>query len=206
LTGAAIPRRLAFLPSQVDGSFAFFAKIPSLILRLIPYAAFTLSGAAALIYESTWSRYLGLFLGHSAYAQTIVLVTFLGGMALGALATGRRKQLRRPWLLYALIELAVGLLAIGFHPLYVGATGWAYERLLPAMPGGAPLILVRWLIAGALIFPPSLLLGATFPLLGVGALRRTPKAPGRVLALLYFGNGIGGAVGVLVGGFALIGA
>jgi spermidine synthase len=48
-------------------------------------AVFVLSGAAGLIYESIWTRYLGLFVGHSAYAQVIVLVILLGGMSLGAL-------------------------------------------------------------------------------------------------------------------------
>ena len=44
---------------------------------------FVLSGAAGLIYESIWTRYLGLFVGHSAYAQVLVLVIFLGGMSAG---------------------------------------------------------------------------------------------------------------------------
>ena len=48
-------------------------------------AIFVLSGAAGLIYESVWTRYLGLFVGHGAYAQVIVLVIFMGGMAAGAL-------------------------------------------------------------------------------------------------------------------------
>ena len=51
-----------------------------------------MSGAAGLIYESIWTRYLGLFVGHSAYAQVIVLVMFLGGMSLGALLVGRRSE------------------------------------------------------------------------------------------------------------------
>jgi hypothetical protein len=38
------------------------------MLRLL-VVPFALSGAAGLIYESTWSRHLDLFLGHSAYAQ-----------------------------------------------------------------------------------------------------------------------------------------
>src|SRR5258706_12819995 len=42
---------------------------------------FFLSGAAGLIYESIWTRYLGLLVGHTAYAQVIVLVIFMGGMA-----------------------------------------------------------------------------------------------------------------------------
>jgi len=43
-----------------------------------------LSGFCGLIYESIWSQYLKLFLGHAAYAQTVVLIVFIGGLALGA--------------------------------------------------------------------------------------------------------------------------
>ncbi len=60
------------------------------------YLLFVLSGAAGLIYESIWTRYLGLFVGHDAYAQIIVLVIFLGGMSAGALAVSRRSERSRP--------------------------------------------------------------------------------------------------------------
>src|SRR6516225_8695247 len=53
------------------------------------FAIFAASGFAGLIYESVWAQYLKLFLGHAAYAQTIVLVVFMGGMAIGAALTGR---------------------------------------------------------------------------------------------------------------------
>ena len=43
---------------------------------------FALSGFSGLIYQSIWTQYLGLFLGHSAYAQSLVLMLFMGGMAL----------------------------------------------------------------------------------------------------------------------------
>jgi hypothetical protein len=70
------------------------------------YAVFILSGAAGLIYESVWTRYLGLFVGHSAYAQVIVLVIFLGGMSLGALVIGRySERLKQPLYWYAIVEL-----------------------------------------------------------------------------------------------------
>jgi len=36
------------------------------------FALFTASGFAGLIYQSIWSHYLKLFLGHAAYAQTLV--------------------------------------------------------------------------------------------------------------------------------------
>jgi len=87
------------------------------------YVVFILSGAAGLIYESIWTRYLGLFVGHSAYAQTLVLVIFLGGMSLGALAVGRRSErLREPLWWYAAVELACGVVGILFHRAFVSVT------------------------------------------------------------------------------------
>src|SRR3954466_5183053 len=94
------------------------------------YFVFVLSGAAGLIYESIWTRYLGLFVGHSAYAQVVVLVIFLGGMSLGALLVGRRsEQLRRPLHWYAGVELATGLIGLVFHDVFVSATGFAYSTV-----------------------------------------------------------------------------
>lgn len=169
-------------------------------------AVFVLSGAAGLIYESIWSRYLGLFVGHSAYAQIIVLVMFLGGMSLGAHLVGRSAhRFRSPLMWYAGVELVVGTLALVFHDAFVAVTAAAYDSMFPAL-GGTALTLVKWVLASVLILPQSILLGATFPLMSAGAIRlaRAGQAPGRLLALLYFANSIGAAAGVLVAGFVLI--
>src|SRR5690349_23413607 len=99
---------------------------------MIPFLCviFVLSGAAGLIYESIWTRYLGLFVGHSAYAQIIVLVIFLGGMSLGAhLTSSRSKSIKSPLLWYAGIEFAVGLLALVFHNVFTGVTDFAYASI-----------------------------------------------------------------------------
>ena len=53
------------------------------------HAAFAVSGVAGLAYEVLWSRYLALFVGHSAHAQVLVLAVYLGGMAAGAIAMTR---------------------------------------------------------------------------------------------------------------------
>ena len=170
-------------------------------------AVFVLSGAAGLIYESLWSRYLGLFVGHSAYAQIIVLVIFLGGMSLGAHLVGRRvERIRRPLIGYAVVELIVGALAIVFHDAFIAATNFAYSSIFPGFSGFG-LTAVKWTIAGLLILPQSVLLGATFPLMSSGVIRlaKSRMEPGRVLALLYFSNSFGAAVGVLIAGLWLIG-
>jgi len=90
------------------------------------YAVFVLSGAAGLIYESIWTRYLGLFVGHSAYAQVIVLVMFLGGMSIGALIIGRASErIKHPLYWYPGVELATGLIGLVFHDAFVATTSFA---------------------------------------------------------------------------------
>ena len=185
-------------------------------MLLLLTAVFLCSGAAGLLYESIWSRYLGLFVGHSADAQVIVLVIFLGGMSLGAAVAARRSaRIADPLRWYAAIELAVGGYGVAFHALFTRATAFAYTTLFPAVAGTGALAPTKWLLAGLLILPPSLLLGATFPLMSAAVLRRRPSraddaaaapggSPGGVLALLYFANSLGAAIGVLVAGFWLI--
>jgi len=166
---------------------------------------FVLSGAAGLVYESIWTRYLGLFVGHSAYAQVLVLVIFLGGMSAGAMYVGRRSErVRNPLVWYALVELAVGLIGLVFHDVFVWTTHTAYDTLFPALGPGSMHSMAKWLIAALLILPQSVLLGATFPLMTAGALRRTPARAGRTISLLYFANSLGAAGGVLLAGFVLI--
>jgi predicted membrane-bound spermidine synthase len=167
---------------------------------------FVLSGAAGLIYESIWTRYLGLFVGHGAYAQIIVLTIFLGGMSAGAYVVGRvSDRLRDPLAAYAFVELAVGLIGFCFHDIFVFTTNAAYDHLFPSMAGSPhEVVIVKWTIAGLLILPQSILLGATFPLMSAGVIRLVPREPGRVLSQLYFANSLGGAAGVLIAGFWLL--
>src|SRR5688500_7302896 len=98
------------------------------------YVLFTVSGFAGLIYESVWTQYLKLFLGHAAYAQSLVLAVFMGGMAAGAAYCSRwSARLDNPLAAYALAEAVIGLAAFAFHPLFVGVTDWCYDRLLPGL-------------------------------------------------------------------------
>lgn len=161
---------------------------------------FAASGFSGLIYQSIWTQYMGLFLGHSAHAQSLVLMLFMGGMALGAwLASLRSEALRRPLLAYAAIELAIGVLGIGFDPAYRAGTEWAYQLMQTSGGGG-----VRWAVAVALVFPQCVLLGATFPLMSAGYMRLQPACQGSILAGLYFSNSIGAALGAMASTYLLL--
>jgi spermidine synthase len=171
------------------------------------FAAFALSGFSGLIYESVWTNYLKFFLGHAAYAQSLVLAMFMGGMAGGAWLSSRfNARISNPLLAYATIEALIGLFGIFFHDIFVAANALLYGSLLPGVDAPLAVEIVRWGLAAALILPQTLLLGATFPLMSVGVLRAFPNTPGRSISLLYFTNSIGAVVGVLVSGFILIDA
>ena len=87
--------------------------------------------------ESIWTRYLGLFVGDSAYAQVIVLVIFLGGMSLGALIVGRRSErVARPLCWYAVVELATGAIGLAFHDRFVGTTACVSPSCCPRLSAG----------------------------------------------------------------------
>ncbi|HXF67793.1 MAG TPA: hypothetical protein VNK67_13995 [Burkholderiales bacterium] len=169
------------------------------------FALFTVSGFAGLIYESIWSHYLKLFLGHAAYAQTLVLAIFMGGMALGSWLCSRYSGRWRNLLLgYAAAEAVIGVFALVFHRLFVEVTDFAYDTAMPAL--GSPLAAAafKWALSAALILPQTVLLGMTFPLMSAGLIRAYPGDSGAALAMLYFTNSLGAALGVLASGFVLI--
>lgn len=180
-------------------------QVPALNRIVLFFSIFTLSGFSGLIYESVWSHYLKLFLGHAAYAQVLVLVNFMGGLALGAwLAAKFSPRIPNLLLAYALVEAVVGVLGLGFHGTFKYVTAFSYDTVLTGLDSPALVHAYKWLLASMLIFPPSLLLGTTFPLMSNGLVRLLPDTPGRCIATLYFCNSIGAAVGVLVSGFYLI--
>src|SRR5256886_17503196 len=104
--------RIMPTPGRPASDGPHMSRIP----RSVFFLLFTVSGFAGLVYESIWSHYLKLFLGHAAYAQTLVLALFMGGMAIGSWFCSRWSggwgNLLRG---YALAEGLIGLAGLGFH-------------------------------------------------------------------------------------------
>ncbi|QND81903.1 fused MFS/spermidine synthase [Pseudoxanthomonas mexicana] len=166
---------------------------------------FIVSGFAGLIYQSIWSHYLGLVLGHAAYAQTLVLGIFMGGMALGAwLASRRSTGWRNLILAYGIIELIIGVVGLVFHPLFVGYVDFSQQTVLPALSSPGLAHAYQWISGALLMVPQSVLLGMTFPILSAGYLRLAPNRAGEVLGGLYFSNSLGAAFGALATAFLLL--
>lgn len=168
-------------------------------------ALFIASGFAGLIYQAIWSHYLGLSLGHAAYAQTLVLAIFMGGMALGAWLVSRQgARWERLIFAYAVVEVLIGLAGLAFHGVFVAHTGFSQDTVYPMLESPAAVRAWQWGSAALLIAPQSILLGMTFPLMSGGYLRVAPQADGEILGGLYFTNSIGAAFGALFATFVLL--
>jgi spermidine synthase/MFS family permease len=179
--------------------------LPLLNLRYLLFVVFAVSGFSGLIYESIWSHYLKLFLGHAAYAQSLVIAIFMGGMAVGSWLSSRYSSRWKNVLLgYALAEGVVGLLALIFHDTFVQFLQLAYSNIIPGLGSTTAVTAFKWMSSALLILPQSVLLGMTFPLMSAGIIRLFPVNPGSSLAILYFANSFGAAIGVLASGFWLI--
>jgi predicted membrane-bound spermidine synthase len=165
---------------------------------------FFCSGATALIYEVTWSRYLTLLVGSTIQAQTLVLAIFMGGLALGNKLFGRSAdQTSQPLGIYGGIEVAIGLYAILFSSLYKIADGFfafAGSRF-PDHDGW--LLLLKGFIGGALLLGPTILMGGTLPIIAAWLQKSTTEA-GRRAAWFYSVNSLGAFSGAGLAGFFLV--
>src|SRR5262245_17314521 len=172
--------------------------------RIAVLAAFFASGAAGLVYEVVWIRQASLVFGSTSQALSTVLAVFFLGLAAGSELFGRLSpKLSRPLAAFAGVELglaALGLLGLPGFVLADALQGAVYRATggMGALPG-----LARVGLVALILLPPTVLMGASLPLL----CRHFVREPGRIarpVALLYALNTLGAAVGCLLAGFALL--
>jgi spermidine synthase len=166
---------------------------------------FVLSGAAGLIYQVLWVRLLSLSFGITVFAVTVVLSSFMAGLALGSFVGGRvAERLKQPLLAYGLIEIGVGLVALFTQPAFD-----LLQRTYPFIYRGvgeneALLFVIRLVISFVLLAIPTTLMGATLPVIVKSSLARSGELSGRI-GLLYTSNTFGAIGGAAIAGFWLIG-
>ncbi|WP_017735563.1 fused MFS/spermidine synthase [Pseudomonas sp. CBZ-4] len=178
---------------------------PPARLALVLYA---IAGGVALGYEVVWSQSIVQFMSTRTYAFAVVLATYLSGLFIGSQLMSRRvERIRDPWGVFGLLIAGAGLVAL----LEIALLGrWLVllqtqaEALVLNLGGSElPGMSARFAVAAlCMVFVPTLLLGAAFPLalrLSVGH-RHVGRDVGAVVAF----NTLGGIVGVMLCGFVLI--
>ncbi len=173
-------------------------------LRLLTQLLFLLSGTTALVYQVTWVRDLSLIFGASHQATSIVLASFMAGLALGGAAAGRRAgSVSRPLAVYGLLEIGIALFAAAL-PLLLGVVDAAYVAAARRAGGVTPgITLARIALSFGLLALPTSLMGATLPILVQFSVQRRAEL-GTRLAWLYGINTLGAAAGAVAAGFLLI--
>jgi len=164
--------------------------------------AFALAGATSLAYEVLWTRVLVYFTGQTIYAFSTILACFLIGIALGSLVVTRLvDRMRDQVAIFGLLELGIGLsaayLLLLIHQLY--PLGHVVSELLPGRAWW-----VWFAITFALLLVPTVLMGATMPVVTRAYARQVERLGSR-LGLLYAANTVGCVIGSLGTGFWLIG-
>ena len=169
------------------------------------YIFFTLSGFIALIYESTWSHYLKLLLGHSSYGQILTLCIFMGGLGLGAFIAGKRaKRLKNPLYFYAVLELFIGIGGLFYHKAYLIITNLYFALASSYSMSPFTLNLLKITLITLITGPIAIMIGMTFPVLAIGLMRIVQDRGKTTLSRLYFTNSLGAAVGIMVTSYILI--
>jgi spermidine synthase len=175
------------------------------IVAILLYA---FAGGLALGYEVVWSQSLVLFMSTRSFAFSVMLATYLSGLALGAALFARlADRVGDPWAMFGLLIASAGLVAL-LEFSFLGR--WLPE--LQTIGEHAVLDLTESRLAGmcarfaiaavCIVLVPTVLLGAAFPaaLKLIVDSEHVGRDIGKVVAL----NTIGGIAGTVVTGFLLV--
>lgn len=169
-------------------------------MKKIIIVLFFLSGICSLIYEVVWQRMLTLCLGITTYSTTVILATYLGGLALGSWWFGRlADKTPKPLRLYAFLEIGIGVFAFFFPLLNTFQTFLFTDISLPLAFVNILKIFTSFLI----LLVPTFLMGGTFPVISRYYIAQTSTL-GRNIGSLYGSNVLGAVVGCYLAGFVLI--
>jgi spermidine synthase len=165
---------------------------------------FAVSGFCAMAYEVIWTRLLGLIIGPTTYSFTLVVATFIIGLAAGSLIFGwLGDQIKGVFSLLIATQIGAALLAL-FVSQFLGNSQFFFAKLIYAFQDDfKEMILAQSSIIFLVLLGPTLLLGATFPLVNK-IYARSLSSIGRSVGTAYALNTIGAILGSFAAGFVLI--
>lgn len=165
---------------------------------------FAVSGFCAMSYEVIWTKLLGLIVGPTTYSFTIVLVTFILGLALGSMLFGRlADRTAEPIWLLILTQIAAALFALGVSQLLGNSQLFFAGLIVKFQDSFALLSAAKAVTLFGFMILPTLCLGAAFPLVGKIYTQSVSKL-GRSIGSAYAVNTIGAVSGSFCAGFLLI--
>jgi spermidine synthase len=165
---------------------------------------FAVSGFCSMAYEVIWAKLLGLIVGPTTYSFTIVLVTFILGLALGSMIFGwlGDRTGKSLWILM-ITQVLAALSALGISQI-MGNSQFLFAKLIfHYQEPFALLSISKAAVLFLFMIIPTLCLGATFPLVGK-IYTRSISGVGRSIGFAYAINTVGAVLGAFCAGFVLI--
>ena len=205
LFGIILARKtLPGLSTATSGELLPKGDRPALLL----VGAMAVSGASAMVYEVAWSRTLSLVYGSSIYGVSIMLSTYLLGLAAGsALASFLLRKRTEPLSYRVASWLLIGSSGGAFASLLVTRNlPYVFLNLYRSAPErDLTLFVTQFVIAAALMLPATLCLGAMLPAV-VAALPSSKSDLGHRVSWLYTANLGGAALGAVLAAGVLLGS
>lgn len=166
---------------------------------------FAISGFCALGYEVIWFRALLLAVYNNTYAFTIMLGTFLTGLAIGSYLASRVIDSKRQWVaIFAYIEISIGVVAAIVVPLFIVLQNTRLIWLRSYLGGSLQEVTIAaFILAFIMMFGPTLLFGATLPVANKIYISSVGDV-GKRVGWLYAANTVGALLGSFAVGFLLI--
>ena len=163
------------------------------------------SGAASLVFQVVWFHLGGLVFGSGVWATSLVLSSFMGGLACGsALAAHLGHRIRRLVHAYAVLETFVAAAGVSLALALPSLTRTVTAVTTPVLEDVWLANVIRFGVAFVALLTPATAMGATLPLL-VAALTRRQAHFGPALGHLYGWNTLGAVAGVAGAELLLIG-
>ena len=165
---------------------------------------FAVSGFAAMAYEVIWTRLLGLIIGPTTYSFTIVLTTFIVGLALGAMFFGwLADRSKHPFRLLLITQVSAAILAL-IVSQFLGNSQLFFAKLIYSFKDDFIMLsIAKAMLLFLVLLGPTIALGATFPLVGK-IYTSSIKQLGKSIGFAYAINTIGALLGSFSAGFILI--
>ena len=165
---------------------------------------FVVSGFAGLVYQVVFAKSLGLVFGSTANAATVVLATYMAGLAIGSWIGGQlASRTSDPVRGYALAEIGIAIWCLAAPWLLSGIAGLYVWVARGADPSAGWLLGMQLGLGALVLVVPTLLMGLTMPLLTAFVTRVDPSL-GRSVAMLYGANTVGAALGALLTGYFIL--
>ncbi len=168
------------------------------------YCVFFLSGMAALIYEISWSRQIGLLFGHTVQAASTVLASYFAGMGCGYWLGAKLAGRVRPLVGYAWAEFLIGVWAVAI-PWLVGVSESAALAPLLSDPDWVWQTFVRSVFSFMLLLPATISMGVTLPLMAEFLADACDgDQPASQITIAYALNTLGALAGTVLATFFLL--